>query len=269
MDLSQVKARLNKFQNNQKKSDLQWKPELGSTTQIRIVPYKGNPNYPFIELYFHYQFNKKTYLSPKSFGRPDPIVEFADKLKSSGDKEDWKAGRALEPKMRTFVPVIVRGKEDEGVKFWGFGKTVYEQILGYCADTAWGDIEHPIKGRDLTIEYNKPAAGQSYPTTVVRPRPDVSRLHEDDNKIKEMVTNQPDITELYDELSYEELKSILSNYLGSEDEGEESSTQQNLSNTTTEKEDGLPFEVDEKPAETKTSTKVDDVAAQFDDLFNS
>ena len=26
--------------------------------------------------------------------------------------------------MRTFAPVVVRGKESEGVKFWGFGKTV-------------------------------------------------------------------------------------------------------------------------------------------------
>ena len=36
----------------------------------------------------------------------------------------------MEPKMRTYVPVLVRGKESEGVKFWGFGKLVYQELLG-------------------------------------------------------------------------------------------------------------------------------------------
>ena len=37
----------------------------------------------------------------------------------------------MEPKLRTFVPIIVRGQEGDGVRFWGFGKTVYQEILGY------------------------------------------------------------------------------------------------------------------------------------------
>ena len=48
-----------------------------------------------------------------------------------GDKEDWKAHKTNGSKLRTFVPVLVRGQEGEGVKFWGFGKTVYQEILGY------------------------------------------------------------------------------------------------------------------------------------------
>ena len=58
-----------------------------------------------------------------------------------------------EPKLRTFVPVIVRGEEGEGVRFWGFGKTVYQEILGYITDPDYGDITDPTSGRDLTIEY--------------------------------------------------------------------------------------------------------------------
>ena len=56
-------------------------------------------------------------------------------------------------KLRTFVPVIVRGEEGEGVRFWGFGKTVYQEILGYSIDPDYGDITDPSSGRDLTIEY--------------------------------------------------------------------------------------------------------------------
>ncbi|MAP03164.1 MAG: hypothetical protein CMF85_05080 [Candidatus Marinimicrobia bacterium] len=52
-------------------------------------------------------------------------------------------GRSLMPKMRTFVPVIVRGEEAEGVKFWGFGKEVYQELLGVIADPDYGDITDP------------------------------------------------------------------------------------------------------------------------------
>ena len=73
-----------------------------SKTQIRIVPNKSNTDIPFIELFFHYDL-KKSYLSPISFGRPDPIEEFKNKLKSSGNREDWRLGKKLEAfKMRTF-----------------------------------------------------------------------------------------------------------------------------------------------------------------------
>ena len=35
----------------------------------------------------------------------------------------------MEPKMRTYVPILVRGAESEGVKFWGFGKQVYTELF--------------------------------------------------------------------------------------------------------------------------------------------
>ena len=40
--------------------------------------------------------------------------------------------RKLESKMRTFAPIIVRGEETQGVKFWGFGKTVYQITFRNC-----------------------------------------------------------------------------------------------------------------------------------------
>ena len=123
MDINQVKKRLTQLQNTTSTKDSMWKPEPGKT-QIRIVPYTHNKDNPFMEMYFHYSLGNKTYLSPVSFGKPDPVEEFSRKLKSTGDKDDWILGKRLEPKMRTFAPVVVRGRENEGVKFWGFGKTV-------------------------------------------------------------------------------------------------------------------------------------------------
>ena len=62
MDISLALKRFNSLQSNTKKSDSIWKPANGKSL-IRIVPYKFNKDIPFIELYFHYNINNKTYLS--------------------------------------------------------------------------------------------------------------------------------------------------------------------------------------------------------------
>jgi hypothetical protein len=134
MDINAIKNRLTQLESTSSTTKSFWKPQPGKQV-VRIVPYKHNKDNPFIELFFHYSLgDNKTYLSPVSFGRPDPVQEFADKLKSTGNKDEWIQGKRLEPKMRTFAPVIVRGQENEGVKFWGFGKTVYQELLSVIAD---------------------------------------------------------------------------------------------------------------------------------------
>ena len=85
MDINAIKSRLNQLQNTSTTASVIWKPQPGKT-QIRIVPYTHNKDNPFTELFFHYSLvPNKTVLSPQSFGRPDPVQQFADKLKSSGD----------------------------------------------------------------------------------------------------------------------------------------------------------------------------------------
>ena len=272
LDINAIRGRLNKLQNTQRKSDALWKPTPGKH-QVRIVPYKFNKDNPFIELYFHYNINNKTYLSPQSFGRPDPIVEFADKLKRMGDKEDWKAAKAMEPKLRTFVPVIVRGEEGEGVRFWGFGKTVYQEILGYIADPDYGDITDPTSGRDLTIEYKSAEeAGTSYPTTTIRVKPSETPISEDATRAKAFIDDQTEITELYSELSYDELKGVLEGWLNPTDEsnaGTQFTSQETLTPKQTVSEDMGGSQVVSTPSEAESSKKTDDVAAAFDDLFNN
>ena len=132
IDLNAIRNKLNQLQTQTTRQNNLWKPEPGKQ-QIRIVPYQHDKANPFQELYFHYDLGKKNFLSPITHGRPDPVVEFAEKLKASGNSDEWKLGKKLEPKMRCYVPIIVRGKESEGVKFWGFGKTVYQELLAFIA----------------------------------------------------------------------------------------------------------------------------------------
>ena len=102
MDIEQIKKKLQQLQSTTSTKENFWKPIPGKT-QIRIVPYKFNKDNPFVELYFHYNLgNNKTYLSPVSFGRTDPVNEFSEKLKSSGNRDEWLQGKKIEPKMNLF-----------------------------------------------------------------------------------------------------------------------------------------------------------------------
>ena len=248
MDLNAIKKRLSQLQTTNNRTSSLWKPQPGKT-QIRIVPYSFNKDNPFIELFFHYNLNNRSYLSPISFGRPDPIEEFAQKLKGSGNKEDYQLAKKLEAKMRTFAPVVVRGEERQGVRFWGFGKTVYQELLSIIADPDYGDITDPVNGRDVVVEFiTAEESGASFPKTNIRVKPNQTAIS-DDPDVLELVKTQQEISEIYQELSYDDLTEVLNNWLNpSEDEKEETQV---------------------STADLAASKTVSNTSEAFDELFNS
>jgi len=253
LDLDAIKAKLTELQTSSggnRNSDVFWKPPTGKS-QIRIVPYAFDKSNPFQELYFHYDIGKKTMISPSSFGRPDPVLEFAEQLKSTGDKEDWKMGRKMEPKFRCYAPVIVRGQESEGVKFYAFGKKIYSELLGVITDPDYGDITDLSGGRDVTIERIEPDKEGGYPSYNVRVKPNTTPATEDKNVADMIVNQQPELTKMFTELSYEDMKASLEEWL-KPGEGAQA--------TTTTK---API------TGAKTANTTDDISTAFGDLFNS
>ena len=249
MDLDAIRKKLTQLQTTNTRTSNLWKPSPGRT-QLRIVPYKHNKDNPFIELYFHYDLGDRSHLSPVSFGRPDPIEEFADKLKTGGNKEDYRLGKKLEAKMRTFTPVVVRGEESEGVKFWGFGKMVYQELLSIIADPDYGDITDPVNGRDVSIEFKTAEeTGASFPKTTNRVKPNQTPLTDDSSLLESLLDKQMDIREIYQEKTYDELTEILNDWLNPSDENTEGSEGVEESSTVTE-------------------NVVSDASAAFDELFN-
>ena len=253
MDLNAIRKRLGQLQTTNNRTSSLWKPQPGKT-QIRIVPYAFNKDNPFIELFFHYNLNNRSYLSPISFGRPDPIEEFAQKLKASGNKEDYQLSKKLEAKMRTFAPVIVRGEESQGVKFWGFGKTVYQELLSIIADPDYGDITDPVNGRDVSVEFiSAEESGASFPKTNIRVKPNQTPISDEPSVLELVKTSQKDITEIYQEQSYDDLTNVLNEWLNpSEDSTEEEEVKQETTSTSD-----------------LATSKVKDTSEAFDDLFNS
>ena len=99
-------------------------------------------------------------------------------------------------------------------------------------------------------------------------------MSEDATKATAFIENQTEITDLYSELSYDELKSVLEGWLNPTDEGNnsgqpQSTSQQTLSPSTPS---STVTETAQPVAQTTTTDstkKTDDVAAAFDDLFNN
>ena len=159
--------------------------------------------------------------------------------------------------MRTFAPVIVRGEENEGVKFWGFGKTVYQELLSIIADPDYGDITDPVNGRDIVVEFKtSEETGRSFPMTTIRVKPNQTPVTEKADEMKTMKETQKNITEIYNELSYDDLNEVLKNWLNQDS--------------------GVKDEEVTTPVETKKATnnmpsqaEVSDVSSAFDELFSS
>lgn len=221
MDLSAIKSKLSSLQNQKsggQKRDMSlilWKPTVGKHS-VRIVPAIWDRSNPFKEVLVHYGIGNRTMISLVNFGEKDPIVEFAKQLATAGDKENWVMSKKLEPKMRVFVPVIVRGEEEKGVRLWEFGKQVYAELLSLADDPDIGDFTEVtgVEGRDMTIETTGPETnGTSFNLSKVRVRTKTSPLSEDPAEVEKWLNNQPDVYSIFKKYSYDEMKDALLGWL--------------------------------------------------------
>ena len=223
MDLNAIKQKLDGLQQKTTtgpKKDYSlifWRPTVGKQ-QIRIVPSKHNANNPFTELKFYYGITNKVMLSPLNFGEKDPIALFASKLREEYTKENYVLAKKLDAKNRIFVPVVVRGEEDKGVRLWQFGKTVYEELLALALDDEIGDYTDIVSGRDLTIETVGPeSTGTPYNKSSVRVRLKSTPLSEEAAKVEQWAEDQPDPTAEFKRFTFDEMKVALEKWLSPEE----------------------------------------------------
>ena len=227
MDLSLIKNKLNALQTSGQKKEkvdyslTQWKPRAEGKYQIRIVPSKFDKNNPFKEVHLHYGLSKFPIYALTNWGEKDPIVEFAKQLRGTNDRTNWQLAKKLDPKMRVFAPVIVRGEEDKGVRLWEFGKETYMQLLALAEDEDYGDFTDINEGFDFTLEaVMGDVGGRQALKSSIRPKRKTSTLADDAKQIELWLEEQPDILELQSKFkkSFDDLKSILQNFLAPEDE---------------------------------------------------
>ena len=268
MDLSKLKQKLDtlqsKPQGGQKTdySTIFWRPTVGKQ-QIRIVPSAYDSSNPFTELKFYYGITNKVMISPTNFGEKDPIALFAQKLREGEyNKENYVLAKTLDAKNRTFVPVVVRGEEDKGVRLWQFGKQVYEELLALAVDDEIGDYTDIVNGRDITVETVGPeSTGTPYNKSSVRVRLKTTPLSEDASLVEKWTSEQPNPTDgLFKRFSFDEMKSALEKWLSPEDDSEEAVATPVAAPV--EAKPATNFSLDTSKAK---QSKVD----QFDSLFDS
>lgn len=267
MDIKKIQEKLESLQ-NPKKGKIQykdrsitfWKPLVGKNL-VRFVPNILNKDNPFVELYFHYGIGPKVMLSPISWGEKDPIVEFANSLSKSKEPEDWALAKKLRPKMRTFAPVVSRSEEDKGVRWYEFGKSVYQELLALAADEDVGDFSDVLEGRDIKVDVTE---GNPYPETSIRPSMKSSTLSDDSGTVENWLNNQPDLMSCYKKYSFDEIKEFLTKWLNPE-ESQDSDKKSQESFTTTES--NVAFTNDSVKSK-KQSVKEVISDSEFDDIFN-
>jgi len=269
MDLNVIKQRLESLNKQSNYSgggnskNLFWKPSVGKQL-IRVVPSKYNKANPFTEMMFYYGIgSKRVMASPANWGDKDPIVEFAKQLRNSNDKENWRLAKKLDAKVRTFLPIVVRGEESEGVKLWQFGKEVYQEFLNMAADEEIGDFTDIVEGRDIKLTTVGPeVTGTPYNKTSIGPSLKTTPLAEGEAMVNDLLENQADPMKVFKPLSYDEMKEALQEWLTPEGEDGEG---------TITSEPPVAFDSDKKESnyslDTRASVVKKSKSAQFDDLF--
>jgi hypothetical protein len=283
MDLKSIKNKLGALQSQGKSKEKidytksLWKPKQEGKFQIRIVPSKLDKTNPFKEVFIHYGMSKFPMYALTNWGEKDPIVEFAKQLQKTNDKENWKLSKKLEPKMRIFAPVIVRGEEDKGVRLWEFGKEIYMQLLGIADDEDYGDYTDINEGRDFTVEaVMGDIGGRQGLKSSIRIKPKTSPLSASKNDIESWLEEQPDILELQRKIEFDKMKELLQNWLNPEDATEEvDEVEEEEAPAKTVAKSDLPWEEqDETPAPKKSNYELKvpaktSKADKFDALFEN
>jgi hypothetical protein len=269
MDINAIKQRLNSLQSNSntgKKEKIDytkvlWKPKEEGKYQIRFVPSKLNSKNPFQEIFVHYGFAKFPIFALNNWGEKDPIIEFASQLRKTSDKENWSLAKKLDPKMRIYAPVIVRGEEEKGVRLWEFGKEIYMQLLGIADDEDYGDYTNIHEGRDFTVEAIKgDIGGRIGLKCSIRIKPKTTPLTSDASLVQTFLNEQPNILEIQRKMSFEDVKTILQNWLSPETEdGEVEDAEEEIIEKTPVKNYAL------KDSTPTKATKADKFDALFDD----
>ena len=259
IDMSKMRARKQALENRGNGGGSYfWRPQDGEQT-IRIVPTADGD--PFKDFWFHYNVgNNSGFLSPKkNFGEDDPLDAFVRKLFNEGTEDSIKMAKNLMARQRFFAPVIVRGEEAKGVRVWGFGKMVYEQLINLVLNPEYGDITDPDTGTDLVLHYGKPA-GASFPQTKLTPRRRPSQLCDEanggDEYCAELLESIPDFNSLFERKTPEEVGVMLDAFLLGDDGAEQTSTES--TKYTNDSSSTVP------PASTTSS-----VDRAFDELMNA
>lgn len=248
LDLNRLKNKVAQLKGEKTSStprkSIFWSPQLpkgekSHEYQVYLLPWGPNSDYPFEERWFYYELGNmkdekgwslkdengrfiSAPLTLKQFGEDDPVEELIRKLWNKEGKEEEEAKQDQEDAKKLFasqtayIPVIVKGEESLGPRLWKFSsKKVYERLIDlFMKYDKYGVLNDPANARWITVPVVE-EPGKKYPMNKkignIDPEFSNEPLSEDPEKIKEWLSNIPDLNEAlkFQRHDYDSLKKIL------------------------------------------------------------
>lgn len=213
MNTEKLQALLDEAQNKSIVSKYLWSPTPGTHT-VRIVPRKEDPSIPFVKALIHYAKAGKTFISPTMYGSEDIFEKYSRILITSSDPKVRDMGYKLRPKTRYFAPVVVRGEEEKGIRWWGFGKEMFISLADLARDPEIGDYTDINTGRDLVLTtLDKTVTKKNFNTTTAKIKVKSSPLTSSKDQLAKLYSTYVPFVEVYPRLSEEELKETFDIFL--------------------------------------------------------
>lgn len=178
-DVEKIKAKLNAAKENaenarnKKKRDIHSDPlvkvESAGDYEFRAVPYVHHKDFisdPFPERFYHFGIpgNAIFYCPSMNSGRKEKcaVCDFVwERLKETKGTDEVKKWRKFLPQKRVWIPGILRGREDEGLKYFPLsthedkmGKH-HEKLFKYLQDKFTYCMLDPEEGYDLVLQYEE------------------------------------------------------------------------------------------------------------------
>jgi hypothetical protein len=247
LDLNRLKnkvAQLKGEKTTSTRTSIFWTPQLPKGEkeheyQVYLLPWGPDSDYPFEERWFYYTLGNmkdekgfslkdengrfiQAPLTLKQFGEDDPVEELIRKLWSKEGKEEQEAkqdqedAKLLFASQTAYIPVIVKGEESLGPRLWKFSsKKVYERLVElFMKHEKYGVLNDPENCRWITVPVVEDP-NKKFPMNKkignIDPDFDKAPLSEDPAKIKEWLSNIPDLDETlkYQRYDYDSLKKLL------------------------------------------------------------
>jgi hypothetical protein len=179
-----------------------WRPKEIGEYKVRALPWpdgKTAEGVPFVERYF-YWIGDTSLLAPKQFGEDDPINDVITALFRTKKEDDKETAKKLLPKMKAYLPIVVKGEEDKGVQVWAFARDTYLRLLGFFTNEEIGDFTNPQEGFDLIVTVSdsgkkwngKPVLNQTI-DAARRSSSFAKWFGDDDAKVDALLAKIPDI----------------------------------------------------------------------------
>ena len=236
--------------------------------RLRIVPWSDLPEGEvFKERLVYFKIGRSWITSPKSFGKHDPIDEFAKSLWQSGKEEDKALAKKLFPQLKICAAVVDRNAEDEGVQLFIMDKKQAADVLGFILDADYGDVTDIHAGYDLKLkvkETDKVWNGKKVKEMKIECSPKPSPLSTDPKKVEAWTTSLPDVDTYYKQKTTEEIKTQFEDWLNNggaaaalAGDAKDSDGTERGAPATASAVDKLADEVNDKPAAEKPAAAKD------------